>query len=46
MPDPILTPIPTHQEFYDLAQLGVVAGIAIASLLAVVLGMYFIKAVW
>jgi hypothetical protein len=45
-PTPGVVLSPEHQMFYDLAQTGVIAGIAVSCLLAVVLGMAFVRAVW
>lgn len=41
MPEPI-----TREQFFALAETGVWVGIAVACLLAIVLGMAFVRALW
>lgn len=41
----VVDPGPTREAFFELASVGVWAGVAVACLLCFVLGQYFVKAV-
>ena len=48
MPDLFIevAPAPTHQQFWDLANAALALGSTISCLIALLLGMAFVRAVW